>query len=157
MGNVRIISHQSNGNVLAGGAAQDAVPALEVFVGDARRDVKNENGTLRLQVMSAAEIARFELAHNVNLPDVDFHGAPGCVEEDLVECGSDGMEARATQRHSHRLEKIDELLHSDPTAPQQQQFEFRNVVHWVPKRRRRTVLMRMEEAVFIIEKKETKR
>ena len=78
---VDLVAAQDDGDVLAH-AHQILVPCGHVFVGDARRDVKHDDGALALDVVAVSEAAELLLAGRV--PHVESNRSTICGEAERV-------------------------------------------------------------------------
>jgi len=76
--NVHLVSAQHNGDVFAD-TLEITVPVGNVLVCDARRDVKHDNATLALDVITITETAKFFLSSGI--PD---------IKDDIAEVGGEG-------------------------------------------------------------------
>ena len=84
---VDLVAAEHDGYVLAH-AHQVLVPGGHVFVGDARRDVKHDDGALALDVVAVAEAAELLLARSV--PHVEGDGSSICREAERVHFHAQG-------------------------------------------------------------------
>lgn len=87
--NVHLVAGEDDGNILAD-AHQITMPVGNVFVCDARRDVKHDDGTFTFDVVTVAEAAKLLLASSV--PDVEFDRAAVGVEHKRVHLDAKGSD-----------------------------------------------------------------
>ena len=77
--NVHLVSAQHNGDVFAD-TLEITMPIGNVLVCDARRNVKHDNATLALDVITITETTEFFLSSSI--PD---------IEDDIAEIGGEGQ------------------------------------------------------------------
>ena len=121
--NFNFVSSEDNGNILAN-TGQITVPIGNVLVGDAGCDVKHDDGTLTLDVVSITKTS--ELFLSGSIPDIEFDGATVCVEDE-------GMDFHAKGGNIFLFElprqvTFDEGGFTDPTVPDEDKFELGHVL-----------------------------
>ena len=116
-----LISRKDNRNVFAH-TRQVAVPVGYIFIGDTTSDIKHDNGTLSLDVISITETTKLFLPRRV--PNVEFNGS-------TIRVKHQGVNLHTQRRHVLLFEfsrqvALDECSLSNTTVSDEDQFKFRH-------------------------------
>jgi hypothetical protein len=119
-----LVASQDNGNVFAANPRQIAMPVGDIFVRDARRDIKHDNGALALNVVSIAQTTKLFLTSRV--PDVELDGSAIGKKEQGVDF--DTQSRHVLSFEFTRQMTLDKGRFTDASVAQHNELEFGNVL-----------------------------
>lgn len=118
-----LISRENNGDILTD-ARKVAMPVWDIFVGNTRRNVKHDNGTLTLNIIPVTQSPKFFLPSSI--PDVELNGTPIGVEYEGVNLNAKGGNVLLLE--FTRQMSLDKGGFSNPSIADKDELKFRNLL-----------------------------